>query len=121
MEPKDFLQPRIFLCKSSRFLRNLNSQVDPDGERGSALPQKDGFGNDDFAATCDPRHLEPKESENEISDEDDEDETSTDTTVRIFFLSKNTYTRSLNNAVQKIFVQMRIFRGSTVYTVGQKI
>ena len=85
MEPKDFLQPRIFLCKSSRFLRNLNSQVDPDGERGSALPQRDSFGNEDFAATCDPRHLVPKESENEISDEDDEDETSTDTTVRIFF------------------------------------
>ena len=93
MEPKDFLQPRIFLCKSSRFLRNLNDQVDPGGENFGAPPAKERFGNDDFEATCDPRHLEPKEeSENDISQGEDDSETSTDTTVGIFLK----YTRSLN-------------------------
>ena len=86
MEPKDLFNPRIFLCKSSRFLRNLNEQVDPNNENfGSGLPEKDSFVNDDFETTCDPRHLKPKEEdENENTNQDsDDDETSTDTTVRI--------------------------------------
>ena len=88
MEPKDFFNPRIFLCKSSRFLRNLNTQIDPNKENfGSGLPEKDSFVNDDFETTCDPRHLKPKEEENENSNQDsDNDETSTDTTVRILIL-----------------------------------
>ena len=99
MEPKDVFNPdclwrqetscfnpRIFLCKSSRFLRNLNTQVDPNGD--NPLPQKDSFGTDKFEVTCDPKDLEPKdEEENENSNQDsDYDETSTDTTVRILIL-----------------------------------
>ena len=85
MEPKDFFNPRIFLCKSSRFLRNLNTQVDGEQNFGNGLPEKDSFVNDDFETTCDPRHLKPKEEdENENTNQDsDDDETSTDTTVRI--------------------------------------
>ena len=78
MEPKDFLEPRIFLCKSSRFLRNLNAQVEPDGQ---TLPPKELFGTEKFEETCDPKDLEPKdEEENENSNQDsDYDESSTDT------------------------------------------
>ena len=85
MEPKDFFNPRIFLCKSSRFLRNLNTQVDGEQNFGNGVPPKDSFVNDDFETTCDPRHLKPKEEdENENTNQDsDDDETSTDTTVRI--------------------------------------
>ena len=85
MEPKDFLEPKIFLCKSSRFLRNLNAQVEPDGQ---TLPPKELFGTEKFEETCDPKDLEPKdEEENENSNQDsDNDETSPDTTVRILIL-----------------------------------
>ena len=53
MEPKDILQPRVFLCKAGRFFEGLNGQMGSDYD----VP-KEKFGNDDFQKTCDPKDLE---------------------------------------------------------------
>lgn len=58
MEPKDILEPRVFLCKAGRFLQKINSQMGGEG----GVP-KDRFGNDDFEESCDLRDLSRSSAE----------------------------------------------------------
>ena len=72
MEPKDILEPRVFLCKAGRFLENINSEMDPDG--GTEV-RRERFGGEDFEQSCDPTDLRsdpnPADSSNPDSGSND--------------------------------------------------
>ena len=53
MEPRDILRPRIFLCKSSRYLTHLNEQMNPDPDSPGVV-RDENFGSSKFQQTCDP-------------------------------------------------------------------
>ena len=62
MEPKDFLEPRVFLCKAGRFLENLNAQMGGEGV------VKERLGNEKFQESCDLNDLRQIEEETEESE-----------------------------------------------------
>ena len=61
MEPSDFLRPRIFLCKSSRYLAHLNEQMDINQDSPSTVVRDENFGSSKFQQTCDPADDVPDE------------------------------------------------------------
>ena len=66
MEPRDILRPRIFLCKSSRYLTHLNEQMNPDPESPGVV-RDDNFGSSKFQQSCDPADDVPDEESEDYS------------------------------------------------------
>lgn len=58
MHVKDFLAPKVFLCKAGRFFKHLHSNVFEEDDYNGFEP--DQFGASDFQHTCDPNDFDEK-------------------------------------------------------------
>ena len=79
MQPKDFFQPRVFLCKAGRFLSKLHDNVinaegdyvDDPNRIGPFERDSNDFGTNEFEESCDPKDLIQKDDEQYDYEDDD--------------------------------------------------